>query len=34
MMQYMICVLKTMAADDVEGGSLQSQRLRHVVNVV
>ena len=33
MMQYMMLVLNTMAADDVEGGSLQSQNLCHVVNI-
>ncbi len=32
-MQYVMLVLKTMAAADVEGGSLQSQNLRHVVNI-
>lgn len=32
-MQYMMLVLKAMAADDVEGGSLQSQNLHHVVNI-
>lgn len=33
MMQYMMLVLNSMAADDVENGSLQSQNLRHVVNI-
>ncbi len=32
MMQYMILVLKTMVADDVEGGRMQSKNLRRVVN--